>query len=71
MKKFILSLAILAALSIIPAVQAGPVASSYGTTNLTSTDWNAMDCNGDHTILQCTLNGGEGDGGPDKGADKG
>lgn len=37
--------------------------------NFKGTDWAAMDCNGAHTILQCTLNGGEGDGGPDKGAE--
>lgn len=53
----------------ISVASAGSVGSTFGSTNLKSTDWAAMDCNGTQTILQCTLNGGEGDGGPDKGAD--
>ena len=62
-------LATLAIITITPtAFAAGNVKSTYGTTNLTSTDWNATDCNAESTVLRCTLNGSEAPG-PD--GDKG
>lgn len=51
------------------------VRSTWGTTNVQSTDWNAYHCNGETTILQCTLNGsgaeGRGTEGPGVGAGDG
>ena len=57
MRMFLATLAIIA---ITPtAFAAGNVTSTYGTTNLSSTNWSATDCNGESTILRCTLNGSE------------
>jgi len=52
---------------IVPAHAAGhnQIVSTYGTTNAVSTPWSTTDCNGEATILRCTLTGSDGDDGPD------